>query len=162
MVFNAIHHGYFCAAWSVREIRAEISLGQIFHSLGWANYFCTGSASLWSTKGNNCQHKQIYSTVCMNHDEGSSLMSKFGSRRFSAPHLRVKACTRAHCYQSLSTIAWEGFSTYSPANRVTRKQNSMPVICKLLIPKFLNIYFPFLLDWFLRARLYKLCTKVTN
>ena len=60
---NGVHHGFFCVAWSIREIRAEICLGQIFHCLGWgacANYFRTGAAWLRFTNDNHRhQRKQI-------------------------------------------------------------------------------------------------------
>ena len=149
---NGVHHGYFCGAWSIREIRAEICLGQIFHHLGWGAcviYFRMGAAWLRSTNWNHRdERKNIYSTDFMN--EILSLMSKFVSCWFCAPSLRAKACTHALCYLSLSMGAREGLSACSSAHRVTIEQNSMPTISKLLLPKILDTYFPCPLDWALQ------------
>jgi len=108
-----------------------------------------GAAWLRSTNGDHRdERKKIYSTNFMN--EILSLMSKFVSCWFCAPSLRVKACTHAHCYLSLSMRAREGLSACSSAQRVTIEQNSMPAISKLLLPKILDTYFPCLLDWALQ------------
>ena len=118
--------------------------------------FRMGAAWLRSTNGDHRdERKKIYSTDFMN--EILSLMSKFLSCWFCAASLRVKACTHAHCYLSLSMRAREGLSACSSAHRVTIEQNSMPAISLLLLPSFWTPIFLF--HW---IGLSKLCTEVTN
>ena len=95
---NDICRGYFGAACSIWELRAEFCLGQNFHRLGLGtslHLYRAGAASFRSTCGTQGhQHTQIYSIACINKISIPS--SKFVPCRFSPLNSTVIASLSTH------------------------------------------------------------------